>query len=153
MLETKVLRRLREVSREQKLIVDIETSSVKQSTSKVHSKAGTSQNIRYCSRKDAKPKASYSEHSLAHPDFQKISAFRCMFFPPHHKTQPFIFTLAFPAVVHLWVVLEGKMEGRAKINRWNLPLGFLPSWEWRLGKSHCDGIILLSQTKRLSTQS
>lgn len=129
MLENKVLRRLSNFSQEQKLIVNIEMSSVEQSLSRVQSKAGTfDKNI-------AKPKTSYSEYSLAHPDFQKISASRCMFFPPHHKTQPFIFTLAFPAIVRLWVVLEGKMEGRASINRWNLPLGFPPLWEWRLGKS------------------
>lgn len=39
-----------------------------------------------------------------------------------HKTQPFIFTLAFP---FLWVVLEGKVEGRGTIIlRSHLPPGF-----------------------------
>ena len=33
---------------------------------------------------------------------------------PSHKTHPSIFTLAFPANVHLWVFLEGKMEGRLR---------------------------------------
>ena len=40
-----------------------------------------------------------------------------LFFFPHHKTQPFIFTLAFPAFMHLWVVLEGKVRGRLSVCR------------------------------------
>jgi len=35
----------------------------------------------------------------------------------HHKTYSFIFTLTFPALVHLWVVLEGKVKGRLRTNR------------------------------------
>lgn len=45
MLENKVLRRLSNFSQEQKLIVNIETSSVEQSLCRVQSKAGTSQDL------------------------------------------------------------------------------------------------------------
>ena len=40
---------------------------------------------------------------------------------PHHKTKPFIFTLAFP--VTPWIVLEGKLEGRRSHDVKYLPFG------------------------------
>ena len=43
------------------------------------------------------------------------------------------------------------MEGRESISRWNLPLSFpILSLRWRLGKSYCDGTMLLSKIENVS---
>lgn len=61
----------------------------------------------------------YSEYSLAsYPNIHPLAILPLFSsFSPHHKTQPFIFTLAFPALVQSLGSLEGKVKGRLMIKR------------------------------------
>ena len=59
----------------------------------------------------------YAQMVLADVAQKNLQPAALPLFFPQHKTQPFIFTLAFPAFVHLWVVLEGKVGGRLSIRR------------------------------------
>ena len=59
----------------------------------------------------------YPQRVLASVARKNLQLAPLLIFSPHHKTQPFIFTPAFPALVHLWVVLEGKVRGRLSVRR------------------------------------
>ena len=59
----------------------------------------------------------YTKMVLAYVAQKNLQPAALPLFFPYHKTEPFIFTLAFPAFMHLWVVLEGKVGGRLSVRR------------------------------------